>query len=794
MAIQYVGSNTGTWAGANSGTNTVSLTALTGGIASAAAIGDLVIAVYATGSTAAATLSITDGTTAYTLAGTALYANGTSYDSNLRVAYKYLTTSNTSVTFGATGNTQDAGAATVHVFRGVDSTNILDVAVTTATGTATGRPTPPAITPVTAGAFIFMAGGGAAATGAVFTAAALSGFRSVTSADTNDANLGAGYVTWTSGTYTPAQWTGGTTGTTDSWTAATLALRPAPIAVSLTEAASATDAPTATEINNAPQAEAGSAVDSQTNQVTADAANTEAVTASDAADGQKAPIAVASAETASATDSITNLFTASAADTEALTAQDAGAATWTTPVEVIEDHPVSDTVIALTAGFDYVFEFDSADDVADAEHVNVVDVNEPVSGADSPDATTSSTRAATEAAAASDASTRMVEVNAADAEAGTATSSETGFLLAVANRTEATTAVDDLVALLTTQAQALDALSALDAADQQRLVYAFTEEAVAALDLLTTLGSYIATFNGAVFNFLTFNGTYSEYVKAALMQEFATLADASNGGRDFPTSISEAGSVADLVASLLSAVAAASESGAAADIPAATYITLSTIAEAVVAVDIPTNTADRIAAVMELLSAVDAQDNTAARVAALTEAASAFDAASALALLVVARTEAVSGADASTPTVTLGGSALESVVLGDSVFSIADFRPSITEAGNAQAQLLVYGIFPVAVSEQLAASDLWSQYVFRPFIPGEGSPISLSVAYNFVAATVSANVLQIADLQSGRMFVDNIAVIYRPTMSDVSANVLQFGDIQSGQLFMDDVYIGYITD
>lgn len=226
MALTFVGGNTGTWAGATTGNNTVSLTALTGGSASAAAAGDLVIAVYATGSTADRTLSITDGTTAYTLIGTELYANGTSYDTNLRVAYKRLTAADTSVTFGPTGNNADAGAAAVYVWRGTDGNTILDVAATTATGTGTGRPTPPAITPTTSGAIIVMAGGGAAATGATYTSA-LTSFRTVTSADTNDAMLGVGYATWTSGTYTPAQWTGGTTNAADSWAAVTIALRPA---------------------------------------------------------------------------------------------------------------------------------------------------------------------------------------------------------------------------------------------------------------------------------------------------------------------------------------------------------------------------------------------------------------------------------------------------------------------------------------------------------------------------------------------------------------------------------------
>jgi hypothetical protein len=226
MAIQYVGGATATKVGATSGNSTISLTSLTGGIASSAAIGDLVIAVFATGSAADRTLSITDGTTAYTLIGTELYSNGTTYDTNLEVSYKLLTANDTSVTFGPTGNAQDAGAMAVHVWRGVDSTTVLDVAAVSATGTGTGRPNPASITPTTSGAYIVIAGAGAAGTGAVFTASYLSNFRTATSADTNDAMVGIGSLAWTSGPYDGAQWTGGTTNAADSWAAMTIALRP----------------------------------------------------------------------------------------------------------------------------------------------------------------------------------------------------------------------------------------------------------------------------------------------------------------------------------------------------------------------------------------------------------------------------------------------------------------------------------------------------------------------------------------------------------------------------------------
>lgn len=226
MALQYVGGNTGTWAGATTGNNNVSLTGLTGGLASSAAAGDIVIAVYVTGSAADRTLSITDGTTAYNLISTEQYSNGTSYDTNLRVAYKVLTAADANTVFGPTGNAADAGAAAVHVWRGVNTATQLDVAAVPATGTGTGRPNPAAITPTTTGAIVIVGGGGAAATGATYTSSDLSNFRTVTSSDNNDAMLGVGSFAWTSGPFDPAAWTGGTTNAADSWAAITLALRP----------------------------------------------------------------------------------------------------------------------------------------------------------------------------------------------------------------------------------------------------------------------------------------------------------------------------------------------------------------------------------------------------------------------------------------------------------------------------------------------------------------------------------------------------------------------------------------
>lgn len=225
----FVGGAVANKAGATSGNSTISLSSgLTGGIASAAQSGDFVIAGYATGSAADRTLSITDGTNAYSLIGSELYSNGTTYDSNLWVGYKFIT-NDTTVTFGPTGNAQDGGAMFVHVWRNVNTSTPLDgVTPTTATGTGTGKPDGPAITPNTAGAIIIVVGAQAAGTGANFTQSGseLSNFRTTNGVDTNDGTIGVGSYAWTSGAFDPVVWTGGSSNAANAWTALCFALRP----------------------------------------------------------------------------------------------------------------------------------------------------------------------------------------------------------------------------------------------------------------------------------------------------------------------------------------------------------------------------------------------------------------------------------------------------------------------------------------------------------------------------------------------------------------------------------------
>jgi len=192
------------------------------------AAGDLVVVTVSTGTQGRQPNLTPTGYTALTAQRT----TATTYDTNVQTSYKFMPAPpDTSVTIPATGNTADGQAYTIHVFAGVDQTTPLDVTPTYATGTGVDNiPDPPAITPSTAGAWIYIGGGGAASTGTtLYTASYLSGFLSYNGADTNDGTVGAGYYgSWTSGSYDGAKFGGGNVNSANSWGCTTVALRPAP--------------------------------------------------------------------------------------------------------------------------------------------------------------------------------------------------------------------------------------------------------------------------------------------------------------------------------------------------------------------------------------------------------------------------------------------------------------------------------------------------------------------------------------------------------------------------------------
>jgi hypothetical protein len=228
----YVGGTTGELDSSTNTSYTVSLTSLTGGIDTQPRTGDIVI--VGTGWTATTNgspgISSPTGFTEVGFTGGG-YADDTR-DSNLYVGWKLMGASpDTSLTVGAGGSASYGNATVVHVWRGVDALSPMDVTVPAgATGTNASRPNPPSITPTTAGAVVVTVGGATGAT-AQTAMTAPSGYQNTRTA-VGDGSTGdfeaviASWNLWTSGAHDAAAWTGGTTSTSDSWTAVSLALRP----------------------------------------------------------------------------------------------------------------------------------------------------------------------------------------------------------------------------------------------------------------------------------------------------------------------------------------------------------------------------------------------------------------------------------------------------------------------------------------------------------------------------------------------------------------------------------------
>jgi hypothetical protein len=224
--------------GANNGGNvTLTFTGASGllnaaGAQATLAQGDVVVCAYASSGTADAAMSTSSSGWTEIHEG---YANGTSNDTNLALYYKVMgATPDTSfVAVGPTGNS-NATIATAFAFRGVDAA-VLDIAFVAgshfATGTASTRPNAPAITPVTAGAWIVVAGAGSAVAGGTYASSDLSSttnhFRTGNHAESIDCAIGMGIKTdWASGAFDAAAWTGGAANAGDSWAAIVIALKP----------------------------------------------------------------------------------------------------------------------------------------------------------------------------------------------------------------------------------------------------------------------------------------------------------------------------------------------------------------------------------------------------------------------------------------------------------------------------------------------------------------------------------------------------------------------------------------
>jgi hypothetical protein len=240
MAISFVGSLVGTHASTSAQTaNFSGLLDAAGGTPTLQPNDIVVVTVFQAGIATRTQAQLTP--TGYTVAHAAVITASDTNVSSEQTSYKVMgSVPDTSASIPASASTTAGVAYAVHVFRGVDVGTPMDVAATTASGTNSAQPNPPSITPSTAGAWIYCAGGGAMAAGAAPQSTAPIGLSTATNAwrqtvlttTTNDPGLAAGYKSdWASGAFDCPALTGYTTTNTGSWTAATLALRPQAVTI-----------------------------------------------------------------------------------------------------------------------------------------------------------------------------------------------------------------------------------------------------------------------------------------------------------------------------------------------------------------------------------------------------------------------------------------------------------------------------------------------------------------------------------------------------------------------------------
>jgi hypothetical protein len=215
FGITYVGGKTSSGTlGGSATTPTISLTDLTGGLASAPVQNDfVVVALCASASGGGSDLNLTMSSAGWTEQHD-LFADSTS-DTNLAVYTKKMGSSpDTSFQLSIPASSGHSYAVAVQVFRGVDTTNPLDVANTTASGTTTILVDPPAATqPVSALNCLVLIGGGAHNAGTrTFSASYLNSFLSVGQDNASgDATVGMGYLKNILTAYNGAAWTFSTT-------------------------------------------------------------------------------------------------------------------------------------------------------------------------------------------------------------------------------------------------------------------------------------------------------------------------------------------------------------------------------------------------------------------------------------------------------------------------------------------------------------------------------------------------------------------------------------------------------
>jgi hypothetical protein len=240
QSISFVGSGTTTTVGTSGGSFDFGALVDESGGTPALQEGDLVLVTISRAHTGTVASMGTIG--GYAEAFSAPIYSSESDDTSLQVFYKFIgAMPDTTIAIPAASASTDTQCIAVHVLRGVDGESPFDATGTSAIGGNGGNPDPPAITPATAGAWIYLAGG--MATDSTIAAPAemsppagtstiANHFRTTSETGaTRRSAIAAGVKTdWIFGLFDAGAFSSGNTNVRQSWAAAKLALRPAPLA------------------------------------------------------------------------------------------------------------------------------------------------------------------------------------------------------------------------------------------------------------------------------------------------------------------------------------------------------------------------------------------------------------------------------------------------------------------------------------------------------------------------------------------------------------------------------------
>jgi hypothetical protein len=224
--------------------------------------------------------------------------------------------------------------------------------------------------------------------------------------------------------------------------------------------------------------------------------NTASVSVTEAASAADSPSAVNStisttAEAATAADSPTTAITFAAAESEAGAGSDGTSATNTAAGSVADGLGATDNPAAVNTTPATVSEAGSGADTASAANTAVATVSEAVNSADSPSASNSTAATVSEAASAADSSSPTAFDASAAAEAVSAADVPTGANVTAASAIEAASAADSLAAGGSETAEDAEAVSAADNTNAANVTAAAANEAAGASDAPIALAVYV---------------------------------------------------------------------------------------------------------------------------------------------------------------------------------------------------------------------------------------------------------------------------------------------------------------